>query len=254
MMSPQAPSEPTGRTNQGVIEFTAYEFDNHRMNELLQIVKSGKGSRSLFLGQTQNLNGFVAEIKEGKGWNTAHNRQNPSSLISVDLTDFSLLQWDDGSFWRRIADSFWPMIAHALAENETIEEANLRNVTLASWDLVFQAVQNHRTIRRLNVQPAFSRLPPAILRAHATSAVADVLKKNRVIEEVEFYDGLYDPHIWERSIAPKLECNRYRRRVYTMRKSRQRDALFSHALSHTTQRGMPNATWILLSMNQDLFC
>jgi hypothetical protein len=111
-------------------------------------------------------------------------------------------------------------LADALLENNGLVELSVRAVSSAPWIRAVQAISTHSTLRKLDI--SFLDFPVVrdeeASKRRQTRAVAEMLVVNTQVEDIKFYDSVYDRSIWDTGIVPRLEYNIYRKRFRAIQK------------------------------------
>jgi hypothetical protein len=84
-------------------------------------------------------------------------------------------------------------------------------------------------------------------------SVSEMLSINKQVEEISLEDDKFDPDVWHEFVAPKLECNVYRKRFAAMLNIADesvRAAVVARALARVKSK--PSLLYMLLTCNRDI--
>lgn len=163
----------------------------------------------------------------------------------------------------RTFDAGMDVFSRALATNRGLIELNLRFIPISNenWTILFQSLRGHPTLTKLNLgmtSPARDDDGNTILTFHEkvrrTGAVAQMMKENTVLHDVDLTQDECNQRIYAESILPRLETNLYRPRVRAIKKAAisLRRPLLGRALQSESVRTKANLLWMLLSGNPDI--
>jgi hypothetical protein len=128
---------------------------------------------------------------------------------------------------------------------------------------LLEAISLHPSLRSLDLK--MSPSPPSLdlamrysdtnlkKRREITKAVADTLSVNDRVEEMRFDDDTFDEDDWNAYVAPRLECNLYRKWLPSIQKiedASTRAAVLARALAKFASK--PHLLWMLLNQNHDI--
>jgi hypothetical protein len=89
-----------------------------------------------------------------------------------------------------------------------------------------------------------------------TKAIANMLLVNKHIDDIQFRSEVsFDRHDWNALVAPRVECNLYRKRLSPIQKMKAlstRAAVVRRALVRVENN--PSLVWMVLSQNHDIVC
>jgi hypothetical protein len=159
------------------------------------------------------------------------------------------------------ADGSPQALARALLENKGLIHFGLDRCTLDGncWSELMAAISTHPTLRTLNF-PGIRNvdgLPPSSSeKRDKTKAVADMLLVNKHIDEISsFCKFSFDRDAWDTLVAPRVQCNLYRKRLSPIPKIKAlttRAAVVGRALARVESK--PSLVWMVLSQNHDIVC
>jgi hypothetical protein len=90
-------------------------------------------------------------------------------------------------------------------------------------------------------------------RREVTKSVGDMLSVNERVEAMSFDDYTFYKEDWDAFVAPRLECNVYRKRftaIQTIDEASTRAAVLARTLSKFSRK--PHLVWMLLNQNHDI--
>jgi hypothetical protein len=145
-------------------------------------------------------------------------------------------------------------IADAVRENKGLVELSLRfYVALMNgetWGAVCDSMKTHPTLEVLDLFPPVA---PDVFVISRMQALVDLIKVNTSIHTI-YVDSQYSEHeIYQESVVPYLETNRFRPRLLAIQKTRPiayRAKVLGRALLAT--RTAANTFWMLLSGNAEV--
>jgi hypothetical protein len=144
------------------------------------------------------------------------------------------------------------ILFRALANNRGLVNLDLQNCSISdeNWTILCQSLQAHPTLISLNLEHTI----PARHFVVRTSAVAEMIKHNTILNTIELSDGHYDTQVYAEMIQPFLETNKYRPRVHAIKKADipLRRPLLGLALQTDSVRNDANILWMFLSGNPDV--
>jgi hypothetical protein len=133
------------------------------------------------------------------------------------------------------------------------------------------AISTHPTLRTLNfrnicdvdsdndsdVDSDNDRLSPSSSgKRDRANAIANMLLVNKHIDEIPFScEVSFDRDDWDALVAPRVECNLYRKRLSSFQKIKAlstRAAVVGRALVRVEKN--PSLVWMVLSQNHDVVC
>jgi hypothetical protein len=119
------------------------------------------------------------------------------------------------------------------------------------------AISTHKSLRTLSfarIKDEHGNSLDLSTRRDRTKALATVLLINKNVDRIPFDPlGTFDHHDWDTLVAPKVECNLYRKRFVALEKIEEpstRAAVVTRALVHVS--GKPSLVYMLLSRNHDV--
>jgi hypothetical protein len=120
---------------------------------------------------------------------------------------------------------------------------------------LFKAISLHPSLRSLDLTMWQLMHSDFYLekRREFTKAVADMLSVNERVEAVSFHDNTFDKDDWGAFVAPRLECNKYRKLFPSIQKigeASTRAAVLARALAKFASK--PHLVWMLLNHNRDI--
>jgi hypothetical protein len=148
-------------------------------------------------------------------------------------------------------------LAASLRENRGLTHLSLRASRWDDrcWSDLLEAVSTHPSLhtlafKNIHVEGGF---PFQLRKAERTKAVADMLLVNKRIDEIPFDEHIFDGALWNTLVAPKLECNLYRKRFVPLQKIEvpsTRAAIVARVLARVERK--PWLVWMALSQNCDV--
>jgi hypothetical protein len=144
-------------------------------------------------------------------------------------------------------------LVYALLENKGLVHLRLVDCT-DNWNELLESMYMHPFPRSLDL-----RLCPYDLhtdpkkRREATKAVADMLSVNERIEVMSFEEHTFDRDDWNTNVAPRLECNLYRKcfpSIQTIGEASTGAAVLARALAKFASK--PHLVLMLLNQNHDI--
>jgi hypothetical protein len=143
-------------------------------------------------------------------------------------------------------------LASALHENEGLVHLTV-NVTVLD-DIgrteLLKTISLHPSLRSLDLRCSTRY---AMERRDFTKAVADMFSINTRVEVVRFYYDTFDKDDWDMNVAPRLECNVYRKRfssVLKIEETSTRAAVLARVLAKFASKS--HLLWMLLNQNHDI--
>jgi hypothetical protein len=149
-------------------------------------------------------------------------------------------------------------IAGALKENKGLVDLDLcYGLTMGdeTWDAVCDSLKTHPTLQVLNLPEirAFGDpFAPAVIQSRR-QALVDMLKLNMSIHTIRLRDNYREQELFQVSVVPVLETNRFRPRVHAIQKTRPiayRAKVLGRAL--LAARTDANSLWMILSGNAEV--
>jgi hypothetical protein len=151
-------------------------------------------------------------------------------------------------------------IAGALRENKGLVALDLHTEFVLShetWDVVCDSLKTHPTLQVLRIWPRGMvqgvPLAPAVLKSRI-QALVGMLEVNMSIHIIRLLHYCYSDHeLFQESVVPYLEMNRFRPRVRAIQKTRPnayRAKVLGSAL--LAVRTSPNRLWMFLSGNAEV--
>jgi hypothetical protein len=211
---------------------------------LVESVREGRGSRGLSIGWEifDSLERFLSFISALRG-NMYLQRLELSNISSGDSSSQAL--------------------ARALLENKGLVHFVLDKCRLDGrcWSELMAAISMNSTLRTLNFRHIYDvdrRCPRSSENRDRTKAVADMLLINNHIDKipVSFCSEVsFDREDWDALVAPRVECNLYRKRFVAIQKIQDpstRAAVVGRALARVEKN--PSLVWMVLSQNHDVVC
>jgi hypothetical protein len=209
---------------------------------LVESVREGRGPRELTIGRQSfdSPKRFVSFINALRG-NTYLQRLDLSTLSSGDGSPQAL--------------------ASSLLENKGLVHFGLDRCDLGDhcWSELMAATSMHPTLRALNFRGIrnVDGLPSSLSKRDRTKAIANMLLVNKHIDEIPFCCtiGSFDREDWDALVAPRVECNLYRKRFVTIPKIQDpstRAAVVARALARVERN--PSLIWMVLSQSHDVVC
>jgi hypothetical protein len=122
----------------------------------------------------------------------------------------------------------------------------------SDWTELFKAISLHPSLRSLDLKMS-GRGIDVKKRRGFTKAVADMLSVNERVEVVSFNAYTFHKSDWDVFVAPRLECNKYRKLFPSIQKmgdESTRAAVSARALTKFAIK--PHLVWMLLSQNHDI--
>jgi hypothetical protein len=129
--------------------------------------------------------------------------------------------------------------------------SNMDDLDERFFDELMGAVAKHPLLRTLVFEGIGSERHPQ--RAALSEAVSEMLSRNKQVEEISFDEYAFDPVVWEKLVAPKLECNVYRKRFDAILKISDdsvRAQVVVRALACVKSK--PSLVNMLLTSNRDI--
>jgi hypothetical protein len=150
-------------------------------------------------------------------------------------------------------------LASALLENQGLVHFGLHRCTFNRhcWRELTAAISTHPTLRTINFRGfrSVGGLSPSIEKRDRTKAIANMLLINKHIDEIPFDSKTFERQDWNVLVAPKVECNLYRKRLSPIPKIKAlstRAAVVGRALVRVEKN--PSLVWMVLSQNHDIVC
>jgi hypothetical protein len=149
--------------------------------------------------------------------------------------------------------------AGALRENKGLVVLDLSydfSVNDETWNAVCDSLKSHSTLEVLDFRVGLllaSRPVPAAVTRSRTQALIDMMKVNMSIHTIRMHSCYNEHEIFQGSVIPYLETNRFRPRVRAIQKTRSiayRAKVLGRAL--LSARTNPNRFWMLLSGNVEV--
>jgi hypothetical protein len=150
----------------------------------------------------------------------------------------------------------------ALTEMRGLLELNLYDHFIMDdhWHILCQSLKMHRTLTCLDLRytQRWDTLPMITneRKMRRIRGIAEVLKVNTLLHTIKLSPFKTDHQIFNESVTPRLEMNRYRPRVLAVKQAgpdnRFRRALLGQALQSPLVRNKSNVIWMLLSENADV--
>jgi hypothetical protein len=209
---------------------------------LVESVRDGRGPRGLRLRRNlfDSAERFISFINALRG-NTYLQRLDLSELSSGDGSSQAL--------------------AGALLSNKGLVHFGLDRCFLGGrcWSELMAAISTHSTLRMLkfqNICNADEQYLSSSEKRDITKAVANILVVNKYIDEIPFCcEYSFDWDDWDALVAPRAECNLYRKRIPLIQKIKAlstRAAVVGRALVRVEKN--PSLVWMVLSQNHDVVC
>jgi hypothetical protein len=158
----------------------------------------------------------------------------------------------------RITEGDGVFLLRALAKNLGIKALILARIQITDegWYVMCQSVANHPAIESLSLHKTASRSRPTndtylvmseAEKTYRTQCLVEMLKVNTVVKEIDCLPDERDESIWRNEIVPRLEINKFRPRIGTVKKIQgtSRAPLFGRAL-HTVN---DNDTFLYMMVN-----
>jgi hypothetical protein len=224
------------------LEFPACELADGGA-ALIESVSEGRGPRGLRLGRGQfdSLERRISFINALRG-NTYLEKLDLIHIVSGDGSSQAL--------------------ASALLENKGLVHFGLRFCRLDDhcWSELMAAISTHLTLRTLNfrrISDVDGFFPSSSVETRdRTKAIANMLLVNKHIDEIPcFCEASFDRDDWDALVAPRVECNLYRKRLSPIPKIKAlstRAAVVGRALVRVEKN--PSLVWMVLSQNHDVIC
>jgi hypothetical protein len=119
------------------------------------------------------------------------------------------------------------------------------------------AISTHRTLRTLTFPRIYDADGESCFKIRQrTKAIADMLLVNKHIDAIPFFcDVAVLREDWNALVAPRVECNLYRKRFLIIPKIKElptRAAVVGRALARVEKN--PSLVWMVLSQNHDIIC
>jgi hypothetical protein len=150
-------------------------------------------------------------------------------------------------------------IAGALRENKGLVDLELRyddRVSDETWGAICDSLKTHPTLEVLNFGPTLnsvgSQLDPVVIKSRI-QALLDMVKVNLSIHTINLRDHYSEHELFQGSVIPYLETNRFRPRVRSIQRTRPipyRARVLGRAL--LAVRADANVFWMLLSGNAEV--
>jgi hypothetical protein len=148
-------------------------------------------------------------------------------------------------------------IAGALRENKGLLKLQLRHNTGVSdetWGAICASLETHPTLEVLNLRTAFgaATTAPPVIKSRV-QALLDMMKVNTSIYRIGLKYRYKEVALFQESVIPYLETNRFRLHVRAIQKNRPipyRAKVLGRAL--LSARTTPNRFWMLLSGNAEV--
>jgi hypothetical protein len=148
-------------------------------------------------------------------------------------------------------------IAGALKENKGLVYLDLEHgfrMSDETWDAVCDSLKTHPTLQILDLRSMFEGDPlaPAVLTSRM-QALVDMLGGNMSIYTIHLADHYYEHELFQGSVVPYLETNRFRTRIRAIQKTRPiayRAKVLGRAL--LAVRTDLNYFWMLISGNPEV--
>jgi hypothetical protein len=117
---------------------------------------------------------------------------------------------------------------------------------------LLESISLHPSLRSLDLNRHRRGIDPT-KRREFTKAVADMLSVNERVEAVSFHDDIFDKDHWDAYVAPRLECNLYRKwlpSILRIEEASTRAAVLARTLATFSSKS--HLVWMLLSQNHDI--
>jgi hypothetical protein len=151
------------------------------------------------------------------------------------------------------------LITCALLENKRLVHFGLLQCRLDvhCWSELMATIYTHPTVRTLkfrDIHNVDEISPSSSTKRDRTKAVVDMLLVNKYIDEIPFFcEASFDWDDWDALVAPRVECNLYRKRISPIQKIKAlstRAAVVGRALARVEKN--PSLVWMILSQNHDV--
>jgi hypothetical protein len=205
---------------------------------LVKSIRNGRGPRGLSIGRksfdsAERFISFISALRI----NTYLERLDLSNIGSRDDVEAQAL-------------------TTAVLENKGLIHFGLTGCGLDGhcWDELMAAISTHPSLRTLHFRDF---VPSTGSTKHdRTKAVADMLLVNKHIDAIPFCcEVSFDLDGWNALVAPRVECNLYRKRFVAIQKIEAlstRAAILTRALVRVEEK--PSLVWMVLSHNHDIIC
>jgi hypothetical protein len=211
---------------------------------LVESVRQGRGPKELcFRG-----NPFHSSESLSTFMNALRGNEHLERLHLISMTD----QVTQAHIVQALAAQ---ALAAVLHENKGLVHLTVYFPALEDSGLteLLKAVSLHPSLSSLDV-----KMLPSIhydLQKHKefTKAVADMLSVNKRVEVMNFDYDTFDKDDWDAYVAPRLECNLYRKWLPSIQKIAEastRAAVLARALAKFA--GKPHLVWMLLNQSLDI--
>jgi hypothetical protein len=207
---------------------------------------------------------LVESVKEGSGpkglrlapWNgnELHPFDSPERLVSFMYALGGNTHLERLSLWNiRFRRSILQALAAALPGNKGLTCLELCSCDLEgdSWNKLLGALSTHPLLLALTFESISTSSDYGPIAR--TKAVAGMLLFNEQVEEIRGDESTFDIAKWNMDVAPKLECNVYRKRFLAIQKiglASTRAAVVARALANVESK--PSLVCLLLSQNHDI--
>jgi hypothetical protein len=104
------------------------------------------------------------------------------------------------------------------------------------------------------IQPTH-RLFLTSVKGNRTEVVADMMLVSKRFDGIPFCVYTFDYSLWDSPVAPRIECNLYRKRLRVLEKIEvpsTRAAFMARALAHLAKK--PSLLYMALFQNRDIIC
>jgi hypothetical protein len=187
-----------------------------------------------------------------------------SQILACALAGDSRVTSFKHQYYFVTSDADMALLFTALASNKNLVDLDLWGCPISNenWSVLCESIRAHPTLTSVDFRNTSPRSPnDAPIRfsdeqkLHRARAIADMMKNNTVLHTITQDDANErDQQIYDETVQPYLETNRYRPRVHAIKKAdiSLRRPLFGLALQTRSVRNSSNLLWMFLSGNADV--
>jgi hypothetical protein len=233
-----------------------YLWDIHLVDEICRAVGAAEIPDLTLYGCKLEDGGavLVESVSVGRGPKGLHMTRrlfdSPERALSLlnalrgnkYLGRLELLRFDPPH--RSFGDVTPQALAPALRENKGLTNLTLFECCMDNrfWSELMAALSTRPFLRMLKfegIQDENRRVPSSSMKRDRTIAVADTLLVNKQVDEMPFDGYTFDRSNWDALVAPRVECNLYRKRFPALQKIQVpsiRAAIVAMALTHVASK------------------
>jgi hypothetical protein len=231
------------------LEYCEFE-DEEAVEVLVDNIRAERGPKGIFLHGEP----FKSPKKLGDFVNALRGN------TYLERLDLGCLSVRDGSFQALVA---------ALPENRGLTHLGLGccHVDDRCWEKLMGAIAEHPSLRTISFKDIFDENEDMFLNRHdPIHALAGMLADNEQVDGIHIDDSCdygryqFDRDVWDTVVAPRLECNLYRKRFHAIQAlglEKTRAAVVARALARIALADVKSESsliFMVLSQNCDVLC